>query len=568
MERKLMLVTISGVQEFIAKSRKIADFLNGSRIIGDYLKNIHDILNKKCSLIKDFKVLLPAAFIEFEIENNYPNYFIAEFNGIEDEDKLRTCIRENLSLKYKIICESLNVYIVIVDYGNDYYEAYKNLYKKLDTYKNDRFKDNSFAIKNENNESKNNNRKAEKCSICGVNDGIRIFKNNVYHGEYNGQDIPFDSGDDYEILCESCYRRRKYKSPGRVKFESVIEIGPIEWKNKVKKTALSEYEQKINKLKKKANQPLSQLYYKDYLIKNNIDKKYVEELKKLCCLNNGQEIKPSKYYALIKADIDGLGKHFSGKYLEEKNELLNFQKKLSDKISNLGSKVEESLDKVYVNKKLCIYAGGDDILFFCPLYKVFDCIRRIDDYLTEVQLENYDGKITMSKSVVISHSTIPLKKVINLSRTSLETAKETFKNNDKDAIAISLINSSAAVLTTYLKNKGKIISLLKDIINGFKNHISRSLIYTMEKQFYLLGENMTFNEYDILHNVIENLIKRVCDRKISGSKEEKQKYADDLEKVFYEFVDMSSTNYYINIKGYFNLLHILDKYSREIIDEL
>ena len=310
-----MLVTISGVQEFIAKSRKTMDFLNGSRIISDYLKNIYDILNEKCDSIKDFKVLLPTAFTEPETKNSYPNYFIAEFNGSEDEKQLRTYIEENLPLKYKTICENLNVYIVIADYQSKYCEAYKNLYKKLDAYKNDRFKEYSFANKKENNKSKDDNRATEKCSICGVNDGSYVLKNNVIYKKYVGQDIPFDSGDDYEIICESCYERREYELSGKGKFESVIEIGPIEWKNKVEKTALNEYEQEIEKLiTNKADQFLSQFYYKDYLIKKNIDDKYINKLKKLCCLNNDKEIKPSKYYALIKADIDDLGKHFSGKY--------------------------------------------------------------------------------------------------------------------------------------------------------------------------------------------------------------------------------------------------------------
>lgn len=566
MNKKLMLITISCIQEFIAKARKPKDFLNGSNIIINYFKNIHNILNEKCTFIEDFKVILPQKSLS---KYNNPNYFIAEFksDNTNDEKEFRDLLEKELSAEYKTICENLNVYIVVVDYENEYYKSYASLYKKLDMYKNDRFRDYSFFDNSKVDRSKDN-KKYENCSICGVNDGAWVLNGNAKPQKYNGQDIKFDGQEDYEILCDACYKKREYGN-NENKFQSVIEIGPIEWESKIPEDKFKSYKQKVKGLiNPNSGEIISQYYFVDYLIKNKVDKKYVDNLKEF--IDYDKNVKPSRYYALVKADIDSLGKYFSGSYLKEKGDLLEFQKKLSIKIGKLGFEVEHEVDKLYNNKKLCIYAGGDDILFFCPLYKVFDIIKNIDDYLEKIN-KGYDKKITMSKSIVICHSTIPLKKVINLSRSSLEIAKEKFKKNNKDAIAISLINSSSTVLTAYLKNKKENINSAKDLINGFKKSISKSLIFTIENQLCLFGENMTFSEYDVLHNVMVNLIKKVCDRKISCSSTDKlckKDYFNKLEKLFYEFVEVNSTNYYIDIKGYFNLLHILDKYSREVIDEL
>lgn len=563
MSKKLMLVTIAGVQEFIAKARKPKDFLNGSKVIVDYLKEIQEILNEKCSSIKDFKVILPE---KVSSQNNNPNYFIAKFESDNDEKKIRELLKQKLSDKYKIICKNLNVYIVVVPYQKEYYKVYENLYKKLDYYKNDRFTD--YAFYHDSKDKKSEERKKyENCSICEVNDGAWILKGNAKPEKYNGQNIKFDNKEDCEILCDACYKKREYDNEN--KFQSVIEIGPIEWKKK-SGSDIEKYDNEIENLIKRngTGEIISQYYFPDYLAKNNVDEKYVNELNRFIDYSKG--IKPSRYYALVKADIDSLGEHFSGGYLEGKDGLLEFQEKLSRQIGEFGLKLKQELDKLYDTPKLCIYAGGDDILFFCPLYKVFDIIKNIDKYLEEINT-GYDKKITMSKSIVISHSTIPLKKIINLSRTSLEIAKEKFKKDNKDAIAISLINSSSTVLTAYLKNREENINSVKYLINGFKKSISKSLIFTMEKQLCLFGEDMTFNEYDALHNVMINVIKKVCDRKISCPSKDKpckKDYFDKFQKLFYEFIEVNSTNYHIDIKGYFNLLHILDKYSREIIDEL
>lgn len=518
MPNKLMLITVGGVQEFIAKARKTKDFYNGSNIITQYLEKIKYILSDQCDTLDEFQVLLPYS----SESNNKPNYFVSEITAknCENNEKLESELRNKLKEEFKSdndssIYRSLEVYIAIVDYENtnEYEDSYDKLYEKLDAYKNDRFKDNSLISECQDNN--NSNVRLLKCSVCGINDGKYIFKNDKESPEeYSGQRINFEGNDDYEILCEAC--RSKRNTSGI--FESVKKIAGIKY---------------------------------NQCIENDT--------------KNSEKLGSGTYYALIKADIDDLGKHFSGKYLRQENNLLKFQQALSKKISDFGMEVKDYLDSLFEGKKLCIYSGGDDILFFCPPYKIFETLNKIDMLLSEIQIQGYDREITMSKSIVISHVTVPLKKVITLSRTSLETAKEKFKKDDKNSIAISAIDSSSKVQTSYLKNKKENIDNIIGLINGFRCHISRSLIYDLERRLTILGGDMTYNEYSILNNVILNLMEQICDRKITEFKEE---YISKFEKVFFEFVYVDSTYYYTDFKGYFSLLHILDRCSKEIKYEI
>ncbi|KAA8675359.1 Cas10/Cmr2 second palm domain-containing protein [Clostridium sp. HV4-5-A1G] len=501
MQNKLMLVTVSGVQNFIANARKTVDFYNGSSIIIEYLRKIYRIIKDHISCIEKLELLLPSRLEDESYD--IPNYFLLNIiSSEENNDTLEKKVRNNLKNYINDLNSSneilkfidLNVYIIIVDYtDNDYKKAYKNLYRKLDSYKNDKFKDRSLI-----NYNIDKDKKRDNCTVCEIRRGKYISENNPF--VKNKADYEF-KGECYkkcydDILCESCFQKRINKTSNeKQRYSSVVSIAD----------------------------------------------------------NN------SSYYALIKADIDDLGKHFSGKYLDEKKDLLNFQKEMSGEILEFGKRIKDKIRNTNFKNELYIYSGGDDLLLFSPLSMLFKFIESIDEEFKELADKR---KLSLSKSIVISHTSIPLKKVINLSRISLEKTKEKFKNHGKCALALSLIDSSCNVRITYLKDKKENIKAIDKLVYGFENHISHSLIYDVERQISLLGENMDFEEYVVLKNIMDNIIQIVGSRKIPD-KNNCEKYVSKMKLLFSEFVHVNSTDYYMDINGYFNLLHIIDKYSRE-----
>lgn len=566
MYNKLMLVTIAGVQEYISNARKTADFFNGSKIITEFLKEIYIIVKYDREYIKDFEIVLPCELDNPELD--IPNYFIAKISSNlennELENKLREALNKNVNKIY--CCLDLNVYIVIVDFKDFYQISYKSIYKKLDGYKNNRFKDYSLIY----NRHENKNANLQNCTICGINKGKYISDNNEDLKKAN-QYSTNEYVKDKEVLCEDCLKKRKYSE---LKYPSTVDVAVMEWVDKV------EHKDKLEKyndiLRKNESGCIANFYHLDYIYSHVEGEKLNEYVKVLREINDsdrkdekGKVGKATRYYALIKADIDDLGKNFNGRYLKSSiKNFQEFQKQLSKEILELAKGVKEKLgdfENNYGAKKLDIYLGGDDLLFFCPLYKVFDIIDFIDEKIRNIKIEENEKNLTISKSIVIAHDSVPLAQVINLSRKSLDKAKEKFEKRDKNALAISIINSSGTVRILYLKNERKTINEIVNLINGFKNYISSGFISNIERQLFLLGKNMSFEEYEVLINVIMNVIEKVASKQIKGNRTE---YKKSLKYLILKFVSVNSTNYFLDLKGYFNLLYILKKYSIEIIDDI
>lgn len=506
---KLVLITISGVQNYISEAQKTKDFHNGSEHVIEYVKKIYQTISIEYK--EKIELLIPTE-IEDDYDYDIPNYMIMKFN-LDYNCNLENELRIKLWSKLKNSqFPPLDVYIVAVDldYNYDYETQYKKLYRRLEGFKNDRFKNNSLIKQTRHNYDANDN----NCIICGIR----------------------KVGSNKDSLCEICYEKRKRRDNAS-NYSSVDAIAAAEWTEKINKNF-----QGINKTTETKN-----------------------------------TIGASRYYALVKADMDDLGKHFSGKYssLIKNLSLLEFQQMLSSETLEFGRKVKENINKHESNKstpKLYIYSGGDDILFFSPLNKVFKFMDSIDENLYKINKEmskDYGKSLTLSRSIVISHSTIPLQKTIEISRQSLEMAKNKFSDNNKNALAIVLINSSNNVRTSFLKYSEGNIKKIKTLINEFKNNIPRSFIFDLEKEVALFNEQMDVNEYKIIRGIISNSIERLMKNKNIGY--EKCKIAEKIDimnNLLSEFEISEGTNYFIDMDGYFNLLHIMDKYSLEIIENL
>lgn len=81
-----MLVTVSGVQNFIANARKTVDFYNGSSIIIEYLRKIYRIIKDHISCIEKLELLLPSRLEDESYD--IPNYLLNIISSEENNDTL------------------------------------------------------------------------------------------------------------------------------------------------------------------------------------------------------------------------------------------------------------------------------------------------------------------------------------------------------------------------------------------------------------------------------------------------------------------------------------------------
>lgn len=179
-------------------------------------------------------------------------------------------------------------------------------------------------------------------------------------------------------------------------------------------------------------------------------------------------IRPAyKYIAYVSADGDNVGKAISKLGVSMSKALLDFNTVLNKNISNDGGRV--------------IYAGGDDILFLCPVSSVFKIIQTIDSVFADAigGLEFKENDLpfpSLSYGVSISYYKHPMGESMSLSSSLLDEAK---KVGGKNAIVWNLRKHSGqsvkAVIRksdcdSYKKSQGIIdnYSKIEDATDGDK----------------------------------------------------------------------------------------------------
>ena len=202
---KLLLIYLSNIQNYISSARKTRDLYNGSLLVKDTILFDNTYMEKCFQFCDDDKVE----------ETNIPNFLLYriktdknEYNK-ELEEEIYSILKENVD-KSKVAYD-LIPYIVIEDIENDGYdESYNKIYKKLGSYKNNRFRAKTFF------EAKKEGEKV--CYLCGIRYG-----NEVKQEEKKGN----NKKTKIEYLCSECKKKRDYQNEG---FSSVDDIAML--KNK------------------------------------------------------------------------------------------------------------------------------------------------------------------------------------------------------------------------------------------------------------------------------------------------------------------------------------------------
>lgn len=504
MTEYLFVYSISPVQSFISQARKTQDFYAGSKLLSVLVDHI---LKKMSELVIDkyhanLELIFPCKQVDLiettDIDERKsgiattPNRFLVILKNIDHKDLLE--LGNSLEHEVQQILLSWGTKILdkhsitppdlfkeqLTDYFQAYWSAldlssgsYKDNYKIIES--------DLGAVKNIRTFSQRIQSHHKKCTICAQQIGIfysetdgKILKNKKIIEKAipikNDKRVILASN---ELLCALCFLKRDSEEfLGKRNFPSTAEIAlqtTFKEINEVNTKKLEQYQSLFGSDSEGRNNFEDQFYFKEtltgiHLQRYNISTKLEtiikahKELKKRGKdsknSNNSEldKIKFRKYYALIRFDGDDMGKILSGEYLvgkQKSSKLKNFHQNLSSFLSKFAEKVNNEF--LFLHNTL-VYAGGDDVLAFCPIDELIPSLQNLHElFKNEVDKKFKDNKqdyeiqknLTASCGVCIAHYRTPLTTVLNWSsKMEKEHAK---KIKDKNAFAIATLKHSGGI---------------------------------------------------------------------------------------------------------------------------
>lgn len=491
--KHLIVFTIGPVQSFISQARRTQDLYAGSRMLSSLTREAYLLFDQKLGAAKH-TLIFPAFYGEdnLAVQSN-PNRFALSVSGLsnteiqsicrEVEKELRTNIFEKAALDslmtlkefQKVSNESqqqlshhLEVYwaAIALDNPDGYVEQYLAIEKYLAATKNLRPFQQSSEV-------------GRKCNVDGIRNALFVRPNSGSAGKAGSipafiqknpcQLPPTDTRlSPGEGLSAISMYKRIYEKEGA--FPSTARIALLEKLNEI-----SEDETKT-KLLQEYKDLFSNNYWDEQLLyPENVSAKYFKRQGLTSCLNEeGGEsrIKPeitdkyeelveevksfsSSYYAIILFDGDKMGEWFHGGYLEDKNQLFDFQQSLRDLLQQYATWALEYLDEP---KGKAIYAGGDDFLGLINLNHLFEAIKtlrlKFDEIVNQpLKQERVKYKVlpeanfSFSAGIAIAHYKQPLNIVLNEARKAESEAKG---KAEPDQFCIKVIRHSGGTTTTIL----------------------------------------------------------------------------------------------------------------------
>jgi len=523
----LFLFTIGPVQTFIAQARKTRDLYRGSRILSEL--TAHALSSPEFT-----EIIFPARDLVSK-----PNRFIAIINKDSEKDvtdfgeKVAAMVQEKyLSMALGSINEkdrlpsggetqlakAVETYWAAVPLDSE--EKYAEIYPKAEAL--------LASVKNFRPFSQLNEPGARKCSLCGERNALFIKGNKLRALQSDAISVRHADLEQGEGLCAVCYTKRM--SGREVSFESTAQIALMDTlaglrENDRGNDALNDFD------KKAGGNPDAQLYFRENLTAKYFDKNRIEDadyselaLKYKAVIKAAGEtgLKFSQYYAIFMADADNMGDWISGRYLNDKSRLKEFQKTLSGALGKFASEMNSSLDgtRSSLRRGRTIYSGGDDFLGFINLNHLLPFMQefrvKFEEIVgTAVKPFVDDRKITISGGAVIAHYKAPLSEVLSAVRAIEKEAKEKFPGR-KDAFAISVMKHSGERETTcqqWTTDSISVTSLMSDLTGIFvSGDFSKTFMQNLERELIKMGgrsEGIDLNA-EMLGFELRRLLGRAC----------------------------------------------------------
>ncbi|ABR54019.1 CRISPR-associated protein, Crm2 family [Methanococcus vannielii SB] len=241
---------------------------------------------------------------------------------------------------------------------------------------------------------------------------------------------------------------------------------------------------------------------KNFTDDNDLEKKIYSNLKKYP--------KYLKYYAVVQADGDNMGKIISK--LNSADDFNNFSKKLFEYAVDSSKLIKEY-------GGLPIFAGGDDLLFIAPVKNgektIFDLVGDIDNRFEEIfDVEIKDPEISPSPSlsygISINYYKHPLYEALSNARTQLfGVAKE---YSGKNAVAVNVRKHSGQTFDLCFGKNKESYKKFNELLNVTLKNSEESEKILNSIKFKLSNEKAIVDEIGKdeikLKNYFENSFKK------------------------------------------------------------
>lgn len=487
----LFALTISPVQSFISQARTTRDLYAGSAILSG-------LMSKALSIdeLKTETVILPqnkeavSNKLVVKLSNNDPEKIGQKLEQLIQNELYRIgsktvasfpkitintqFFKENIQTQ---LCGYFQVYWVAVRLDNNYNTSYGLLERNL------------AAVKNLRQFKQLSQESGKKCSVCGERNGLFYNQDKIpKHIIKNAIRIQDPQLKENEILCAVCFAKRFYYNQSNdTKFPTLADIVVL---NKEHKPDDAE--------------------------------KFLED--------NPSE---NKLYALIKLDVDSLGKALSN--LDEDG-----QKELSKTLGEFAESAKQIVDRYGKT----VYAGGDDFLGFVNLAYLFDAINGLYDVFKSPHTE-----LTFSTSILIAHYKAPLHKVLEYSRELLQESKERF--DDKNGVGVMVMSSNSIIAKTICRYEDfKLLEGLQKSDTAKKLHFKLHTIFD-----YL--DVMSYDEFLTQKEMIEVEIKRLMKRENGDF--DKTTYGNLIKILNKQSIRLAANRYKIDLDNFIGYLKTLEQ---------
>ncbi len=408
-----------------------------------------------------------------------------------------------------------------------------------------------------------------KCSLCGERE--------IFH---NGNDNPMEWWDRFaqrrakycrqgEALCTVCLTKRlageyfgeKHSEIEKLSFQSTSEVSTADVKlwianDKEATEKYKEFVESVNRLKN-ANgnrievtvDPVRKIkriqkswnidgdwLFEESFSEHNLERYYgiskkaqieqketISQCNKLRreLINNHIGFDPSRYFAVIVLDGDGMGKTIS------RAENWKAHTKISSKLNAYTTTVRQIVDEDYLGK--LIYAGGDDVLALANLEDLLEILCKLHCNFPNLN-SGENPASTASAGVCIAHCKVPLGDVLNRARAMEREAKSV---DGKNALGIALLKHSGNISQTVFKWKYKVesgedidmIKVSRNLIELIKTgEVSKKFIYTFRDVFTRLTDRDGLLELPgVVESELERLIRRATSEKVRSDAEIQQR---------------------------------------------
>ncbi len=266
-----------------------------------------------------------------------------------------------------------------------------------------------------------------------------------------------------------------------------------------------------------------------------------------------------KYIAVVQADGDNTGEFIKQLYTEpEKEKLIE---RFSKHLLQFGKK---SVAKIKEYRGTPIYAGGDDLLFFCPLAhsslsdkevnlsktiftlideidEVFNSLFTDDEVFKEI-IKKVEKKPAISYGISVSYYKFPLNEALGEAIKQLfYTAKKTDKKN---AVSFAVLKHSGQFFgTTFHKNAASYKEYTKLLREHLPNEeLIRGVAHKLEPQKALL---CSIGKEDVVEKrniIFDNFFLNNFDESVHRKKQHKEELIPFLENLKHFVKDVYSEN--------------------------